>query len=426
MKVIGIDLGTTSIAGILFDTEKRKIIKSITRENSGFLKTKNSWEKIQDPEKNFLIAKDILDNLIADDVCAIGVTGQMHGIVYFDQNGKSVGPHFTWQDERGNLKYKNCTYAKYLKSRSGYGNVTNFYNQINNLVPKNSVGYCAIADYFVMRLCGLKSPLIHSTNAASFGLFNIKKNKFTIKFNSKITNNFDVAGEYKNIPVSVAIGDNQASVLSACDQDSVLLNIGTGGQVSVVTNKFKAQKGLEIRPYFEGKQILVGSSLCGGRSYSLLKDFFKTILSYKEEISDEGVYKIMGNMCRKCKNPTIKADTRFAGTREETSLTGSYKNITVNNFLPSEFVASTLIGMVEELHNFYIKIDEKKANLICTGNAIRKNKNLLKCIENNFNMKPALPKNIEEASFGACLFALVCIKKYNSIKEVQKLIDYIK
>ena len=81
MKVIGIDIGTTSICGILIDAKCGEVLKSITKNSDAFIKTENEWEKIQDVEKIITMAIGITDELIEDDVCAIGVTGQMRGIV---------------------------------------------------------------------------------------------------------------------------------------------------------------------------------------------------------------------------------------------------------------------------------------------------------------------------------------------------------
>ena len=150
MKAIGIDLGTTGIGGILLDVENGSVLKSVTRNSNAFIKSEYSWEKIQDVDKIISIAKEILDSLISNDVCVIGVTGQMHGIVYYDKSGKAVSSLYTWQDGRGDLEYNGTTYAKALESYSGYGCVTDFYNKVNGLVPINAVGYCTIADYFVI------------------------------------------------------------------------------------------------------------------------------------------------------------------------------------------------------------------------------------------------------------------------------------
>lgn len=95
------------------------------------------------------------------DIKGIGITGQMHGIVYTDIQGNAVSPLYTWQDGRGNLNYReNQSYAAYLSDitgcpvATGYGLVTHFYNVQNRLVPTNATKLCTIMDYAVMKLSG--------------------------------------------------------------------------------------------------------------------------------------------------------------------------------------------------------------------------------------------------------------------------------
>ena len=137
MKAIGLDIGTTTICGILIDAECGKVLKHFTEHND-FIASTHSWERIQDPEVIFEKAEWILSRLFEEDVVSICVTGQMHGIVYLDQNGEVQSPLYTWQDGRGELPYENTTYAKHLNSFTGYGYVTHFYNKVNYLVPKST------------------------------------------------------------------------------------------------------------------------------------------------------------------------------------------------------------------------------------------------------------------------------------------------
>ncbi|MBQ8878176.1 MAG: hypothetical protein IJ029_05560, partial [Lachnospiraceae bacterium] len=223
MHAIGIDIGTTSICGVLLDARTGKLIKRQTIMSNAFIPTENSWEKIQDTEKLISISKEILDGLLDEETVVIGLTGQMHGIVYTDESGKALSPLYTCQDEIGNLPDRDTTYAKYMESLAGYGNVTDFYNRENGLRPKEAVSYCTIQDYLGMVLCGRKRPVLHSSNAASFDCFDAEK----------ITDEYRLLGEYKKVPVAVAIGDNQASVFSTLtDESGILINIGTGSQIT--------------------------------------------------------------------------------------------------------------------------------------------------------------------------------------------------
>lgn len=427
MKAIGIDIGTTSVCGVVIDVESGRVVKSCTKNSEAFLKGCADWEKIQSVDKIMAVATEILENFIEaeKDIAVIGVTGQMHGIVYTDKDGNAVSPLYIWQDERGNLAYKDTTYAKYLNSCSGYGNVTDFYNRENGIRPESAVRYCTIHDYFVMKLSGLKKPIMHSSDAASFGCYDLKENKFNYDLDVDITADYKIAGEYKGIPVSVAIGDNQASVFSTlASEDDILLNIGTGSQISIISDRIISGDDIEIRPYFENKYLAVGAALCGGRAYSMLKDFYSEIILYGLEMSGDGVYEIMNKMLEKAEKPTLKVDTRFAGTRKNPEISGSISNITTENFTPSQLTVGVLEGMADELFDMYKQMNTKKSGIVGSGNGIRKNAALVKIFEEKFGAKLKIPAHMEEASFGAALFGLISCGVFKNAAEAQKIIRY--
>lgn len=425
MKAIGIDIGTTSVCGVVVDTVSGAVISSKTVDSNAFIKTENSFEKIQSPEKIITLATAILDELMTEDTAVIGVTGQMHGIVYYDASGKPVSPLYTWQDGRGDLPYKNTTYAGYLKSHTGYGNVTDFYNRENGLVPENAKGYCTIHDLFVMQLCGLKTAKVHVSDAASFGMFDINAKTFSYPANIDVYEEYAVAGCYKNIPVSLAIGDNQASVFSSLSsEDDILINVGTGSQVSAIIDKPIPAQDLETRPFFDGKYLAVGAALCGGRAYAVLKDFYKSVLSYNASLSGEDVYEIMDKMLSGAKENGLVADTRFSGTRADESIRGSISGITTENFTPQNLTYAVLEGMVNELYQMYLQMGTKKSGIVGSGNGIRKNKYLIKIAEERFSGKLKTPSHTEEAAYGAALYGLVSAGIFETSSDVRKLINF--
>lgn len=109
MKIIGIDIGTTTISGVVLENkvegqittkaeEKLEIVEAKTIENGCFIPTEHEWERIQDAEQIVKKAQNLTDYFLDkyQDVERIGLTGQMHGIVYIDKNGKCVSPLYTW------------------------------------------------------------------------------------------------------------------------------------------------------------------------------------------------------------------------------------------------------------------------------------------------------------------------------------------
>ncbi len=423
MQVIGIDIGTTSICGVAVDTVSGEVKASKTVDSNAFIKTDKPFEKIQSADKIITLAKCILDELICEETVAIGVTGQMHGIVYYDKNGNPVSPLYTWQDGRGDLPYKNNTYAGFLGSHTGYGNVTDFYNRENGLVPENSSSYCTIHDLFVMQLCGLSSAVMHISDAASFGLFDLENDRFLNGFAPKIEKGFAVAGEYKNIPVSVAIGDNQASVFSSLSsEDDILLNFGTGSQISLISDVPRSGKDIETRPFFDGKYLIVGAALCGGRAYALLKNFYESFLNYTS-VKDEDVYTVMDKMAALATEP-LTVDTRFSGTRADETVRGSVNNISAENFTPENLTKGLLVGMVDELYDMYAQTGITKSGLVGSGNGIRKNRHLVKISEEKFGTDMKIPAHTEEAAFGAALYGAVASGIFKTADEARKLIKF--
>ena len=113
MKAIGIDVGTTTVCGIVMDAENGKIVDVQTLSNDSVIKGE-SFEWLQDPNRIWELVHQMYQDFLGkhSDICSIGLTGQMHGIVYIDAEGHSVGPLYTWQDERGNLEMEDGkTYA---------------------------------------------------------------------------------------------------------------------------------------------------------------------------------------------------------------------------------------------------------------------------------------------------------------------------
>ncbi len=432
MRVIGLDIGTTSISAVV--AEDGRVIHSVTEQSCAAIKSEFAENRLQCveaiAEKIFSIKKRLAEEFSPID--AIGVTGQMHGILYIDKEGSAVSPLYTWQDKSGELKYNDITFSEYLtditgfNAPSGYGLVTDFANRKLGRVPVNAVGLCNIQDYITMKLTGGKTPVTHISNAAGLGFYSfdtfdfdssaLKKIGCDRKMLPRVTSEPEVIGtDSDGIPVTVAIGDNQASFLgSVTDRDSVLVNIGTGSQVSVLTDKKIGFAAGEIRPFSKTENLLVGAPLCGGRSYALLKSFFEKTLDCFGVTADN-IYSVMDKMTEEdTVSCSLSVDTRFCGTRREPDIKGAILQITEDNFTPQQLTRGFLIGMCRELYAFYEQMEKltgyKRTQLVGSGNGVRKNKILQHYLEETFKMPIEIPANTEEAAFGATRFAVRSFK----------------
>lgn len=434
MRTVGIDIGTTTISGVVLEekeTKKVKIIEAKTIENGSFFATEHDWERIQDVESIVKKSRKLLDDFLDKypDVKKIGLTGQMHGIVYTDKEGNCVSPLYTWQDARGSLrdeKHDSLTEEIRQNSKvqvaSGYGLVTHIYNLRHHLVPESAVSFCTIMDYFGMRLTGRKKALVHASNAASFGFFDGQKHCFMTEELRKmgveqqwlpeVCCGVETLGTYRNRTVMAAIGDNQASFLGAAgnEKHTLLVNMGTGGQISVLSDQYFAAEGIEARPFLGETYLLAGASLCGGKAYALLEKFFEKIV--KEATGqDEPLYTILEKLAREGKQSDLKIETTFDGTRVDPEKSGSITNLRSDNFTPEALVYGVLEGMSRELFDMYQTIQEGTKmeihHMIGSGNGLRKNPVLCEIIEEMFGTKLVLAECEEEAATGAAVSSIL-------------------
>jgi len=424
---LGLDIGTTNISLVVYDADKKTILKTYILPNHS--RTGSECDLAEfDVAQIICHSRDILDEALPcfPGICAIGITGQMHGVVYVSADGQAVSPLYNWQDGRGNREYApGKTYCKEILDRTGYlchtgyGFATLFYNRINRLEPEKAHSFCTVTDCLVMALTGRKEPLVHPTNAASLGLFDIAHNRFDqhamdslglshLKM-PRVAGGPEIAGHYRGIPVCVAIGDNQASFLgSVRGNGCALVNFGTGSQISVATDHYFAPpEGIEIRPYLFGNYLLCGSALCGGKAYAILEQFFRGYA--KELAADSGSqYEVMNRLAEDAYRggSALSVSTRFCGTRQDPTLRGSITGIGDGNFTPGNLILGVLQGMTDELKGYFDAMEQSSiVSLAASGNGVKKNPVLQKLLQDTFRMPLALTDCNEEAALGCALFA---------------------
>ena len=416
MKILGLDIGTTGIGAVLFETETRRVIKTANRPNNSFISSALPFEKTQDSR----LILDTVNGIISEfaDYEAIGTSGQMHGILYTDSQGNAVSPLYTWQDLRSAepLEGKK-TAAEIIGTYPGYGLATHLYNEKNGLVPENAEYLCTIGDYIAMKLCGNTSPVMHITNAASLGCFDIKNNAFTYKspLLPRVTAEFEIIGKTaQDIPVAVCVGDNQASFIgSVPGKDGVLINIGTGSQISyLIENPDDTPEGAELRP-FDGRYYLAaGCALCGGRAFSDFEKFCREIANAAGAEIDS-FYPFLDKILENAPDTDLIADCRYCGTRANPSLTGGFSNLTEGNFTLKDFAASVAIGIITELRDMYS--GRENPVIIASGNGVRKNPAMAKYIEKIFGTAPLTAPYNEEAAAGAAITAAIATGEYERV-----------
>ena len=450
MAVLSLDIGTTKICALVMDEGDLSVVETREADNA-FLSPPNSWNRCQDPETIFAVTKALVSELAAryGSFRCMGITCQMHGILYINSSGRAVSPLYTWQDQSASLPYMNGkSYAACLAEFSpspvapGYGLASCFYHVKTNTLPPGAVKLCAIGDYIAMRFCNSSMPLMHSTVAGSIGFFDLPNFRFAESSLERagldpsllppLTAAAAVYGETaEGIPVCPAIGDNQASFLGAVREpkESVSINIGTGSQISLLCSDPARAGAMEAWSYFDGLFLLVGASLCGGRAYAILETFFRDTLKMAGLPAGASLYPAMNVLAMEAADSagpdpaaSLAVKTLFAGSRRDPSLRGSITNISEDNFTPAAFVAGFLRGIVNELYDYYLPLADKGnlKTLVGSGNAVRRNEALKKILSGKFNLPLVLSPYREEAAYGAALFALAGTGFFGSVLEAQR------
>ena len=450
---IGLDIGTTTICGIALDCASGRVLSSQTLPNDSTLPGKNQYERSQDPEKILEKVDTILKKLTGQfgTPACIGISGQMHGILYLDQKGSAVSPLYIWQDMQSSQRMEQTgkSYSASLSEATGYqvsdgyGMATHYCLSQLKQLPAEAVTFCTIGDYAAMRLCKGSAPLIHPTNGASIGVFSLQENAFDQKVLEKagVNTGFlpDVSGDFalyghtdQGVPVAVALGDNQASFLGSVreSEGTVLVNVGTGSQISMVGNNLVFNGSVESRPFFGSSYLMAGSSLCGGRAYAALISFFQKIAALGGNTSWDTVYEDVGRLLETTPetDSPLHFSTLLCGSRSCPNERGSITGLSLENFTPEAFARAALQGIADELHEMFLQMNPNSERgilqLVGSGNGIRKNPYLQKRFAQTFGAPLQIPAHQEEASYGAALYAMTCSGVVQSLSEAQKLIQY--
>jgi sugar (pentulose or hexulose) kinase len=448
--LLALDVGTTKLCAIALDWPSRRLLAERSCINDATLGPGE-----QDAGRITTSALTLLEQVASDpavrrgDVAGIGVTGQMHGVVLVDEHDAPASPLVTWQDQRGAVATTSGrSWAQTLADRlgpqrlaltggapaTGYGGVT----LLRWAGERRAFHRCralSIMDYLVLSLCGAATT--DPSIAASWGVADASSGRWVEDVQAvlgeaagalpTIRPAASVAGALRatvatrlglspRVPVAVAIGDNQASFIGSVPSidGTVLFNLGTGGQMSMASSRFARVPGLETRPLVTGHWLLVGASLCGGRGYAILADFFNDVAGslLNTAVDATKLYEAMNQAALRHLDDTagLHASTLLSGTRQDPHQRGAVTGLSPTNFTAGHLCAAFVHGIVDELTAFYRLAHDagvRAQRLVGSGNAIRRNPAMRLAAERQMGLAMTLPDVQEEAAVGAAVTAAV-------------------
>lgn len=475
MRFLGLDLGTTTITALILDANTGVVegVRTVpnrcevTSALDGY-RGRSEW----DVERMVALAIEAVKEVVAavgGGLMGIGVTGQMHGMLLVSADREAVGPFVGWQDQRGveivegmektyvdrmaEIARKIGVQDRGCRAQTGYMGTTLFWMAQNDMLPSVPCSASFLPDYLVAVMTGTP-PVTDATNATGTGVFDVVERFWVDELigelglspnlfpevrpscsqaGSLIREVAIATGLPEGLPVFVACGDNQASFSGSVAnyEKSLLINVGTGGQVSVHTEGVERLGELELRAYMDGAYLLVGAGLVGGRSYAWLKGIFQEIgQAFFHKNLGIDFYEKMNRLAAAvppgCEG--LRCEPLFTGTPLDPKRRGRWYGVGPTNFTPGHIARALLEGMSEQFWLLYKEMDglgEGGRNcLIGSGNGIRNNPLLQEILVNRFGMKLAIPVHKEEAAFGAGLLASVGYGVFGNLKEAGQIIRY--
>lgn len=463
MKVsVGLDIGTTSISCVAIAESGQQLVTVNIAHNAALTNLPTGHVE-QDPAALWDIARECLNQCctqLNDHISGIGVTGQMHSTVLLDRSGHPVYPVITWQDQRAALgepsHMEELLEALPVEHMEGTGcrlspgfMGTNLYSlSRTSSLPEQLNRVSFVADWIVSRLTGTVS-VTDRTHAASSGLYDLRSDGWNECLLEQTRTDRDwlpqvrpsgeIAGvifdEFlpahhrgPSIPVCTAIGDHQAAVLSTLSDEgtgSLLINIGTGGQVCWRTTEFLPQNGLEIRPLPADSLsepcdfIYVGAGLCGGSEFAwVAKTFQRLAEEMGVPVSHEQIWQQLTRYTELA-DTGLNCEPYFFGTRPEPHRRGFLSQIDGSNLTVHSLASAVARGIAQSMHHLSTSGGARPGHVLMSGNALRSIP-LLRCAIRELYGVPVHVVGIEEAAAtGAALLAGVATGMWANISEAR-------
>jgi len=314
--LLGIDLGTSGVRAGVF-REDGTCLGTGSRSYS--VETPSPGHAEQNPEAWWKSTCESIAEALeragfpGGGITAVSFSGQMHGTVLLDDYGEPVIPAVIWADTRSADECREIEEAlgaerleKILMNRvfPGTQAATLFWLRKHRpetwrrvrrvLTPK---------DYIRFRMCGLFNT--EPSDASATLLFDVPLREWSdeilkvlglpVEFLPYVVNSDQHVGETENIedetgipdgvPVVMGGGDQPCTALGngVLDEGSLLVTVGTGGQLFAPSNKPVPSPGLALNTFCHlpgSRWYVMGATLSAGMSLAWFRDTFSPGTDY--------------------------------------------------------------------------------------------------------------------------------------------------
>jgi sugar (pentulose or hexulose) kinase len=474
--VLAADLGTTTITAVALDTATGDLParhtlanRALTTAPTDRARGRSEWDARAIADTACACLRSVAEQLGGrrHEVIGVGITGQQHGVVLVGPDLRPLGPLVNWQDRRGEdpAPGGGQTFVQQAQARlgedaprrtgcrlaAGYLGVTLFWMRQTGTLPQGALAL-SLMDYFGAFLSGQPS-VTDATCAAGSGLLDRHSRDWdadllaALGLPAALFPPVRPSGERlggltpavaaaldlpAGLPVCGGIGDNQASYLgSVADRvTTVLVNVGTGSQVTVYSPVFVYDPLVETRPYPDEGYLLVAAGLCGGRSYALLEQFYRQVGVRLFGLSPGGsLFAAMNRLAAEAPAGAagLRCEPFFSGSRADPELRASWTGVSAENFTPGHLTRALLEGMARAFRGGYDLVARggRFGRVVGAGNGLRENALLCRMVADEFGLPLALPRHHEEEAYGAALLAAVRLGLYSDLVAAGRLLRYV-
>lgn len=367
----------------------------------------------------------------------LAISTEMHGFIIADEQGRPMTDYVSWQTEYGNNFDENgetffagyCSLAGAdwvrrtgMPARAGLPSVNLYFllktGRLND-AGSGKVYFYTLGDYLIRKLTGTQ-PVIHTTNAAATGLYDVVGSRWCkeiiraigadgIIFPEVVADNRSAALniEGKAAYILPAIGDQQAALLGSglAKESELSVNFGTGAQISVLTDKAELSDQYQLRPFFGGKYLKTIPHIPSGRALNVYIRFIREIAQWYGQSGDD-VWELVAEKTQAGQDGSLALDMGFFSNPVSKGTRGSIGNIGEEDFSVGNLFSSAFRTMAENVQSLYPRLGlSQPRKLIFSGGVARKNRLFREQVIKYFNPTEGYTVAEQETMKGLFLFA---------------------
>jgi len=446
MNFIGLDIGSTSIKGVVWDIEKMQAVGEMIRVSSpGPVEGLPPGHFELDPLAVAAQVADILDQLMATAGRCDGIVSctQMAGVVLADERGVPLTNYLSWRDQRLLETYpgSQVSYYDVLRKRLGEKTLVQlgrecklgsspgllFWLKEKGELPPGSVPLM-LGDFVGMHLAGAE-PVTEYTNA--LGAMNLETRRWhdqafrTLGIDHlcwpRLCDPFTPVGRLPlgdaQAPWYPSVGDHQCALAGTLLAENELsINASTGSQVSILRADY-SPGDYQVRPYFDQQYLNTLTHLPAGRSLNVLVDLLTELARSQDLVLEDPWHYILSEVQKTDTDLGVEL-TFFPGPMGER---GQIHNISLENFSVGPLFRAAFENMADNYKAAANRLTSGQVEkLVLSGGLVQRSEALQEMIGRRFPCPRRLFPGEEETMVGLLVLALVASGQHKSLSAASR------